>query len=163
MRKLFSRRELRYFASGFCVALLLVLGWRYLGSRVLPTHRPPQTYEVPEVAAPTVKPPLTPGTPRPLGANPVLQQRNAKIREGTRRGGDRPPQVDAPFRLESALPRERNDQAPHSPPPENDQEGVASFVQETLQRKIDQNEGFRSVLYEAAKTYLEKKGKEEGR
>jgi hypothetical protein len=40
---------------------------------------------------------------------------------------------------------------------------VVSFVQENLQRKIDENEGFRSVLYEAAKTYLEKKGKEEGR
>ena len=72
------------------------------------------------------------------------------------------PQPVAPPQVERPAPPERAVQVPYTPPSEDEQEAVRNFLQDTLQRKIDEDENFRSVLYEASKAYLEKR-KEEGR
>lgn len=155
-----ARDKLVYFVSGFCLALLLILGWRYMSSRPPLAQLPLETIKT-TVAHPPFRPPVSIGSLPPSAGNPPRETRSEEVRGGAQPIREGLPQAEAPPQLNTAPP-ERATQLPSSATAEENHEALRRFVQESLQQTIDEDDNLRAVLREAAKAHL-MKGKEEPR
>lgn len=155
-------RELVFLASGFCLALLLVLTWRYVVSRPPSPSSAENAMNTSGSASPT-PPPISSQSGRPSETTPPFQAAPAtratrELRYGIERNGEPRSERARPAGLERAAPSESpNVHESHTPPVENDHEALKSFLQDSLQRKIDEDGNLRAILLEAAKAHLQKR------
>lgn len=145
-----------YFVCGFCIALLLILGWRYVSIRPSSTLSSPHTMNAPETHPPSRSPGI-PWNPSTLAMDPLHEREGKEIREQARQSREGHPEVEMPPQLK-AVPPEREVLVPHSPP--SDQEALRRLLQDSLQQAIEEDNHFRAVLREAAKAHVEKEKKE---
>ena len=156
-------RELVFLASGFCLALLLALAWRYVLPRTLSTSSSQKATDTSGDASPTPPPSISSQSRRPSEASPLFQaapptRTSRELTYGLQRGGEPRSEEVRPSQPEQVVPSESPSvQGPHTSSVENDQEALRSFLQDSLQRRIDEDGNLRAILHEAAKAHLEKR------
>lgn len=156
------RRELIFLASGFCLALLLALAWRYVVPHSSPTSSPQNATGTSQVARPTPAAPVSSWSRPPSEANAPFQPApptatSRELRRGAQRDSDSHPEALSSDRPQPSALQESRVQEPYTPTEENDQEALRNFLQHSLQQKIDEDGGLRAILYEAAKAQQEKR------
>lgn len=155
------KRDLLYFSSGFCLALLLLLVHPYLAPRSSPSAPIRPASDSSELVEVPSRPSISVGSGLLADTSPPLQPEIAIAPLDTQLSSQPRPVAATPPQREHLAGQERGIQVPYAPSIENEQEVMRSFVQESLQRKIDEDENLRATLYEAAKAYLEKRREEQ--
>lgn len=156
------RRELLYFASGFCLALLILIAWRY----VIPSQSssPVSSPTAPEVAG-IAKRPAQPSPSLQFGrptqvSRPIAPER--RDAPGDWRGDNQwRRQVNIPSQPDLGGGHEGSVEVRDTSAAEADHEALRAVIQNMLQQKIEEDQNLRAVLHEAGKTYLEQRKESE--
>ena len=147
-----------YVALGFCLALAVVFAWRKAFSPVPLTPSSP-------TSSPTISPPAIPNPPpalltkpRPSAVGPSLDVRSQDTRQEARGPIEQGPQVVEPSQSEHPERPRTAIKEPYEPT-EDEKAAMRSSLQDSLQRKIDEDEELRGILLEAVKTHLGRRGR----
>ncbi len=152
------RRELVYFASGFCLALLILLAWRYvIPSQSSSPVSSPTTHEVTGIAKRPAEPSPSLQFARPTQVSrPIAPER--RDAPGDWHGDNQwRREVNIPSQPDLAGGHEESVEVRETSAVEVDHEGLRNVIQNMLQQKIDEDQNLRAVLNDAAKAYLEQR------